>query len=401
MASIFLSDSEAFLIGLIAGEYASREKPLPEFDFVELLELRLRPFVPGIDKFRWVRLEALPEDAEEVFDGGYISEEFGALSVDDDGVFAIDDDPTRNSLTDLLSQMVEDAGNTNSARLLRGIAIQNDCETRFDEGEKFGKFLGSLLTAQLAIQLSDASSGDFTYEETPIAKRLEDSRRPVVDELITLDVVREIDSVQLALEVDRNSWCETFDEDLLPNDRICPSLALIELESSIQTFWLCIGIIFRQLYLQDRQSKGGASPLPRQFLRTKASTMPLLRAALDIAERNLHSPKPDLTPDSIVFHLVTGVEPLVRSLWDETSSLKDVSEILHERMRDSDPNVRKLASIANAVYRTYRNEAVHSGHKLHESVKTWQEAMYVYSAMRLAVDLRDAIEQRTNGANQS
>jgi len=367
----FVSDSEAFLLGTIAGECQTRRPPLSPMDGDELVELRLRPFVPQLWRLQWRRLDSLPDGATEIGDGVFQHDDHGMLTVGDDGVFEVVEDESRKSLTDLITGCLEATNEENAAHLLRQIAVDSCCDQRFADGERFGQLLGFMLSTQLIIQLADAENGDFAYSEHPITKEYESERRALTDALCKSAVLEEVDAARLALKADRDSWCETFDEYALPNGRIDPHYALMELDSSLQTYWLCVGMIFR--HLQDFPSRASGRPLPRHFLTPRATSVELLRAGSDIAARSLHAPTPELRPDQIVFYLITGLEPLTRALWPDVG--QDFGSGLYAQIRDRTGPELKFASIANTLFRMYRNDAIHSGHELHKSVRTEDEAM--------------------------
>jgi hypothetical protein len=164
---------------------------------------------------------------------------------------------------------------------------------------------------------------------------------------------------------------------------------LVELEHLARAMWIGAGMVWRDLRdLPDGRCKG---LLPREFLAAKSAGVPVLRAALDIVERELHSGRPEYTPAVVAFQLITGIEPLVKSLWPETTNVADTLRAKLAQGGDADADVVKFASAAQSLYLTYRNVVIHGAHQLETQVNSWGEALYIYSTVRWLVELHDRI----------
>jgi len=274
-------------------------------------------------------------------------------------------------------------------RVLRRLVIENECESEFIDGLTFGTYFGLLGKMETEARLTEAKAGRDLKEWLPLFQQLENERRQQLSALMLTQVVVQCDAAHSVLVVDSDVWHSGAAVFVLPDESFDVCSYYDNLDHSVSAFWVCVGALWR--HLQDFPSKLVPNRLPREFLSRRATSVPMLRAGIEIAEKELHSRRPIYPPAEIVLHLVAGIEPLVRSLWPESG---DIGDVLSAKARNGDWNTKRFASIANSVFRTYRNLAIHRGHTMDQKVDSWAEAMFVYSATKLLLELHDRIKRR-------
>ncbi len=406
-----IDEAEAFLLGTIAGEAINSNR-------LDLIQERLRPFVHHFKTYRHVKLSELPVNSEPCENGQYFSDEYGLLTIRDGQIFASVEDNSRQSLVDLIIEYLCDQPEPDISHLLRKIAVDNHCDTRFTEGESFGRYfrLVKSMHAEMENSLWEkdiskrASHGHIQQFKTERSKHM--------DDLCDLGISKELDSLRLALHSERKSWwqrialvveqdpdtysrrmadgyrplpggyweAEKINGRLLFEDSVDEEGVLFDLNLSIQMYYVCVGMVV--VHLKNLHPRRREAPLPRQFLTRSAKSVHYLTTAMDIAQRELHASHPEIPPDEIVRQLVHGVEPLVRSVWPEA---RDIGDELSKRIRTGNTLETKFASIANTLYRTYRNIAVHEAHLLDRHVRTWTESLYVYASMKMLLELHSEL----------
>jgi hypothetical protein len=434
MIPFWIDQSEAFLIGIALGHARCEEVGY----FGTSLRRVLEPFLPNMNSDRHWQVSNLPDDVEHVADGVYRtpSRDIYYFPTEHDDWRAASRDNSRSSLYDLVQEYVLDcvtldemksmtdhesrtcftvgiaALNLKFDHELQRLAHESYCDSEYKDGQVFGEYLALIDQLQASFSFWDnlcvsAPKPDDFFKQKWLPKISEDYSRvaDVAHEMLETQVLHHCSFARTALsnliehwdaEHRRGYWHPTSGEkvqvDGLPTHIVEYKNFIVyhdRLSQAAQTFWLSVGMIWR--YLQDIPAVAGGRSLPRQFLSTRVTSVPGLRAAIDIAERELHDPNPQYAPADVAFHLITGIEPLVRSVWPDGD---DLGELLFDKIRDEHGESQKCASIAFSLHKQYRNLAIHEGHRLEKTVNSWAEAMYIYSAVKLLLELHDRITKK-------
>lgn len=160
--------------------------------------------------------------------------------------------------------------------------------------------------------------------------------------------------------------------------------------------WLAFGEILHAA--KDAPDGGGASA-PRLAARQK---LRLVRLTADLTPgefraRLLHVQemfeKGDVSefPEDVILCLGPGIENLTRRVWGESfHGAAKLRAVLQERLRSSDDEERRFASVAMTLYDAYRNPSQHQYELFTCSLNA---AMFFFLGMRELFDLSEAIRR--------
>lgn len=424
--SIQISSSEAFLLGLVLGEWDT----VGFDDFNDLLLERLGPFFPDLKKHHHDFLEELPADASPVESSIANGDFFKSpsyqtiMKLENGGYLAIQVDDLGNSLLDLISermkafrwdrwnQRVADADPSDPchrdgardaaiADSLRLLALENGCEQQLNSGRLFGKFFGLIRKAQIDIEhLELEIEAEHLYPSTdvPTTPKFESERGLLLRTLRDDPSVKECDPAFDAIESEIDRWNREFKEiatsPILKDEVKYPYNfdVMTEMNYLLQTYWLTIGIMFR--HLRDADTLKPQPRLPRKFVVIKADKVQALRFAILTAQNELHAPSSRFTPAEIVKPLVEGIEPLARDLANQRMMNNYADDVFRLLRKDTDGKARHFADIADHLHSTYRNRLSHDGPLPNDPIQSMSEALFVYSGCKLLMELYDDLKRR-------
>ena len=169
----------------------------------------------------------------------------------------------------------------------------------------------------------------------------------------------------------------------------------------MEAVWLAYGeILHSASKIDDSLAKRGERPTTPRMLRltrlTRDSSTDKIRATLQLYEGLFDDRAASVFPEQIVAGLANGIEALARRVWPKTFASQgpkaDVGSVLLERCRNGDDQERRFASIANMLYKTYRNA---SQHDFDNFRCTWQEAFFFFCGMQQLWQLSEELADPT------
>lgn len=419
-----VSESEAFLLGAVFGEYSqSRRRRMRE-----LLQCRLLYFVPDLSETRLVPLLQLPPDAtpNEDFSGTYGNAAYPSIVSLEHGTWlGIAIDTSRRSLLDIVLGYLEEEqaiavpaaladpltalDKTNDddrervTLALTRLILENNAKDPYEAGRVLGELLsmaGDSVGYLMWCHLQDESCAPGF--PVPRSHSFEERRLQLMQQLSENPAIKKLDATHHLLSAEMERCCQCLDgadEDCLPQS-IRDEDFLSAVIDSVPPLWLLVGTIHRALQSQGDDRSGAR--LSRAFMTKPATSIPNFRATMHLVERVLHSPSTGSTPAEIVTLLVSGIEPMVKALWPDrfvrvarTAAPNTPTAVLQEKERSGTESERRFAQIALRLWSSYRNDAIHERQVLHTYVKSWSEALFVHSGMRLLLELFEELKLKS------
>jgi len=411
MSITWLRPSEAFLLGIVAGE--------DDFDSLEsfgrALRFHLRPFVPDLRRRPHEILKTLPSDAvtHELHPGIFTSSKFEMILNMENGIFGFPHLADRTTLADLVISHVtavfekeakrkkdgddEQIDSTLIRNALERLAKKHELDEEFRCGTLVGEYLAHFTNAEREV----AYGAQFPYPhasvDLPSTTSFELSRQATLRALLEDSSVLKCPPAFHALGSELSRLADAFpvqegDDDHEPVGWDEPSV-LSEISIGFQIAWLSVGMLFRHLYDAE---EAGKSPerLPRQFVTLKNKEHEF-RYAFELAQEELYAAEKRFTPGEVIAHLVMGIEPLTRRLAGELGSIKKWPQIRERVASVHGAEGVRFAEIADCLYGVYRNPNAHDGPLLVAGFyQTWSDAFFVFSGCKKLLEIADSLDRQ-------